>query len=75
MLRNLLPPRCIAVSSLLLSFLGLPASLLQAQPESPETVAIRGLLTSTQPNMSIASIRPSPVAGLYEVMIDGGEFA
>lgn len=73
MTRNLFSSRLVALSCLLLSLAGLPAASLYAQPESPEAVAIRGLLTSTQPNIAIASILPSPVAGLYEVMIEGGE--
>lgn len=41
--------------------------------QASETAAIRALLTSTQPGMVVNSIEPSPVAGLYEVQIQGGQ--
>ena len=70
MYRNLLPSRFVAISSLLLALCGLPVAFAQAQPESAEAVAIRGLLTSTQPTIAITSILPSPVSGLYQVELD-----
>lgn len=73
MYRNLMPSRFVAISSLLLALCGLPVAFAQAQPESAEAVAIRGLLTSSQPAIAITSILPSPVSGLYQVELDGGE--
>jgi thiol:disulfide interchange protein DsbC len=44
-----------------------------AAAESAEATAIRKLLTSNQPNMVITSVVPSPVAGLYEVVLQDGQ--
>jgi thiol:disulfide interchange protein DsbC len=44
----------------------------QAPVNAEEVAAIRKLLAATQPDMAIADIQPSPVAGLYEVLLSAG---
>lgn len=52
---------------------GLLLSAVAAQADdSAEVAAIRTLLSATQPDMAVADIKPSPVAGLYEVELDDG---
>lgn len=68
MFRTLSLSRLIAIAGLLFA-----ASAASAQAQTAEADAIRALLVSTQPDMPIASVQPSAVAGLYEVLLQGGE--
>ena len=68
MSRTLSLSRLIAIAGLLFA-----AAAVEAQAQTAEADAIRALLVSTQPDMPIASVQPSAVAGLYEVLLQGGE--
>ncbi len=68
MFRTLSLSRLIAIAGLLFA-----AAAANAQAQTAEADAIRALLVSTQPDMPIASVQPSAVAGLYEVLLQGGE--
>jgi thiol:disulfide interchange protein DsbC len=57
----------------LVPFLFLSHAVLAAEAKPEEVEAIRDLLASTQPNMQIGAIVPSPIDGLYEVSIQGGD--
>lgn len=49
----------------------LPA--LAQEGEDAQAAAIRKVLESTQPTIQIQNVQPSPMAGLYEVNIQGGQ--
>jgi thiol:disulfide interchange protein DsbC len=49
-----------------------PGPVLAQAADSAEVAAIRTLLTTTQPDMPITSITPSPLAGLYQVELSNG---
>ena len=58
----------VAMGMLLLS----AAALHAAEPASVEAV-IRDKLSAAAPNIIIETVKPGPVAGLYEVRLDSGE--
>src|SRR5690606_14606012 len=49
------------------------AAGVSAQEDADRIAAIRDVLVATQPNIQIRDIKPSPVAGLYEVNVQGGQ--
>lgn len=49
------------------------AGTTHAQSEAEDIAAVREVLIATQPNIQIRDIRPSPVAGLFEVNVQGGQ--
>ncbi len=68
MFRTLSLSRLVGIAGLLFA-----AVATNVQAQTAEADAIRALLVSTQPDMPIASVQPSAVAGLYEVLLQGGE--
>ena len=61
-----------AVRSLTL-LLFLPVAQVLAQDDADAATAIRALLSETQPGMQVDDITPSPIPGLYQVAIQGGQ--
>ena len=69
---NLSPVNKNTVNTFFLAMLFLVAfgsSVASAQNEDAEITLIRTVLTNTQPNMQIHSIEPSPIEGMYQVVI------
>ena len=64
-----------ALSFLIAAVLLLPAALSAQDNPSHESAiaAIRDVMESTQPNLSIDTIVPSPVSGLYEISLQNGQ--
>ncbi|MDR2212687.1 MAG: thioredoxin fold domain-containing protein [Pseudomonadales bacterium] len=61
-----------ALLVLLLPLLLAGRAALADEADSAEVAAIRELLISTQPNIQVGSITPSPIEGLYEVAVQNG---
>lgn len=51
----------------------LPVAQVLAQDDAGASATIRALLSETQPGMQIDDIAPSPIPGLYQVAIQGGQ--
>ena len=71
---SVLAHRTFHFSCLVLAAFALMSSAFaQSADDSAEVTAIRQLLLKTQPDMQIATIAPSPMAGMYEITTSGGQ--
>jgi thiol:disulfide interchange protein DsbC len=74
MLINLKAIKALFSASVIASVLLSSASFAQsASSEADDIAGIRLALTKSQPNMPVGEITPSPIAGLYEVIIQGDQ--
>lgn len=59
---------------LLLPLVLLASTVMAAEDKNAQAIAgIKAVFANSQPNMEVHSVKPSPVAGLYEVEIQGGQ--